>query len=32
MGSLEFALWIVAKLLCSCRFLLDAIFDLHVMD
>ena len=29
MGSLDFALHIVAKLLCSCLCLFDAIVDLH---
>ena len=28
---LSFALWIVAKLLCSCLRLLDAIVELHAM-
>ena len=33
MGSLEFfSLYIVAKLLCSCLCLLDAIVELHAMD
>ena len=31
-APLSFALWIVAKLLCSCICLLDAIFELHVID
>ena len=32
MGSLEFSLWIVGKLLCSCLCLFDAIIELHTMD
>ena len=32
MGSLEFALRIVANLLCSCLCLSDAIIDVHAMD
>jgi len=28
-GSLEFVLWIVAKLLCTCLCLFDAIVELH---
>ena len=31
-APLSFALWIVAKLLCSCLLLFDAIIDLHAMD
>ena len=32
MGSLEFTLWIVAKLLCSCLCLFITIIELHSMD
>ena len=32
MDSLEFVLWIVAKLLCSCLCLFDASIKLHTMD
>ena len=30
-SSLEFVLWIVAKLLCSCLCLFDAIVDLNAI-
>ena len=29
---LRFAFWTVAKLMCSCLCLFDAIIELHVMD
>ena len=32
MGSLDFSLKIVVKLLCTCLCLFDAIFELHAMD
>ena len=32
MGSIEFALHIVDKLLCFCLCLFDAIVELHAMD
>ena len=32
MGSFEFVLWIVAKLLCSCLCLFDASIELHYMN
>ena len=31
-APLSFALWIMAKLLCPCLCLLDAIFEFIVMD
>ena len=31
-GSLSFALWIVANLLCYCLCLFDAIVELHAMN